>query len=69
MENTKLSSHGEKTRDPVSLTLRAHPSLMQRHHFMVDQQLSLVSFRSHTSSEMALPTEVALSCLAYKLLL
>ena len=25
MENTKLSSHGEKIKDPVSLTQRAHP--------------------------------------------
>ena len=66
MVNTKSNSHGEKTRDPVSLTQRAHPSLMQRHHFMVDQQLSLVSFRSLISSEMESPMVVVLSYLVCK---
>jgi hypothetical protein len=65
----KFSWGEDKRPGVVDTEGRAHPSLMQRHHYMVDQQLSLVSFRSHTSSEMALPTEVALSCLVYKLLL
>ena len=69
MENIKLNSHGEKTRGPALSTQRVHQSLIKRHHYMVDQQLNLVSFRSRTYSGMALPTEVALSCLAYRLLL
>ena len=61
-------SWGEDKR-PGVVDTEGTPVTDAKHHYMVDQQLSLVSFRSHTYSGMALPTEVALSCLAYRLLL